>query len=148
MYQKVLLPLDSSKLAECALTEVKKLAEGGMVREIILLSVVDMPTFLDGDGIDRYPTVRKTYFEEFQKYLKGIGSRIAFEGVGVTTEVLEGNPAQMVINYAKRNAVDLIVIGTHGYSGIKRLMFGSVALKVLHDSDVPVLLVRTGSCKE
>jgi nucleotide-binding universal stress UspA family protein len=44
--------------------------------------------------------------------------------------------------------VDLIVIATHGYSGMKRLMFGSVALRVLHDSDVPVLLIRPKSIKE
>jgi nucleotide-binding universal stress UspA family protein len=148
MYQKILLPLDSSKLAECALVEAGKLAEGGLIHEIILLSVVDIPAFLDGDGIDRYSMIRKSYFEQFQEYLKGISSRVVFKGVGITTEVLEGKPAQMIINYVKRNAVDLIVIGTHGYSGIKRLMFGSVALQVLHNSDVPVLLVRPESCKE
>jgi nucleotide-binding universal stress UspA family protein len=52
MYQKVLVPLDSSELAECALPEVKKLAQGGMVREIILLSVIEIPTLNVGEGID------------------------------------------------------------------------------------------------
>jgi nucleotide-binding universal stress UspA family protein len=146
MYQKVLLPLDSSKLAECALAEVKKLAEGGFVRAIVLLSVVDIPMFHEGEGIDRYPMIRKSHFEELHKYLNGVSSRIDFKGVEVTAEIQEGNPAQMIINYTKKNAVDLIIIGTHGYSGIKRLMFGSVALQVLHESDVPVLLIQPESC--
>jgi nucleotide-binding universal stress UspA family protein len=147
MYQKVLVPLDGSELAECALAEVNKLAEGGLVREIALLSVVEIPTLAMGEGID-YPMLRKSRFEKFQKYLESVRSRVISEGIGVTTEVEEGNAAQMIINYVKKNAVDLIVIATHGYSGMKRLMFGSVALRVLHDSDVPVLLIRPKSIKE
>ncbi len=51
------------------------------------------------------------------------------------------------MNYAEANDVDLIVIATHGYTGMKKLMFGSVALRVLHDSHVPVLLIRSESCR-
>lgn len=147
MYQKVLVPLDGSELAECALAEANKLAEGGLVREIVLLSVVEIPTLAMGEGID-YPMLRKSRFEKFQKYLESVRSRVVSEGIGVTTEVQEGNAAQMIITYVKKNAVDLIVIATHGYSGMKRLMFGSVALRVLHDSDVPVLLIRPKSITE
>jgi len=147
MYQKVLVPLDGSELAECALAEANKLAEGGLVREIVLLSVVEIPTLAMGEGID-YPMLRKSRFEKFQKYLESVRSRVVSEGIGVTTEVQEGNAAQMIITYVKKNAVDLIVIATHGYSGMRRLMFGSVALRVLHDSDVPVLLIRPKSITE
>jgi nucleotide-binding universal stress UspA family protein len=97
MYQKVLVPLDGSELAECALAEVNKLAEGGLVREIALLSVVEIPTLAMGEGID-YPMLRKSRFEKFQKYLESVRSRVISEGIGVTTEVEEGNAAQMIIN--------------------------------------------------
>ena len=66
----------------------------------------------------------------------------------VVTEVSDGNAAQMISNYVKQNDMDLIVIATHGYSGMKKLIFGSVALQVLHDSDVPVLLIRPKFSKE
>ncbi len=147
MYQKILVPLDGSELAECALAEVKKLAEGGLVREVVLLSVVVIPTLNVGEGID-YSKLRESQFETIQKYLESIPSRIASKGIEVTTKILEGHTAERIIDYVKKNAVDLIVIATHGYSGMKRLMFGSVALQVLHDSHVPVLLIRAKSYKE
>ncbi|OPY08840.1 MAG: Stress response protein NhaX [Syntrophaceae bacterium PtaB.Bin095] len=71
-------------------------------------------------------------------------SRLRSEGMKVNAEVLEGETAHTIIDYAKENHVDLIVIATHGYKGVKRVMFGSVALKVLHDAHVPVLLIRPG----
>jgi nucleotide-binding universal stress UspA family protein len=141
MYSKVLVPLDGSEVAECALAEVGKLMEGGMVREIVLLSVIVIPTLALGEGFD-YPRFRKSHFDNSQRYLERIRSGIAREGLTVATEILEGNAAQMIVQYAGTHAVDLIVIATHGYSGMKKLMFGSVALQVLHESDVPVLLIR------
>ena len=146
MYQKVLVPLDGSELAECALAEVKKLAEGGLVRDVVLLSVISIPTLNVGEGID-YSMLRKSNFEKMQRYLEEITARVTLKGIGVTAKILEGNAAEMIIDYVKKNAVDLIVIATHGYSGMKKLMFGSVALQVLHDSYVPVLLIRPGSCR-
>src|SRR5512138_857200 len=141
MYPKVLVPLDGSELAECALEEVKKLVKGGLVREIVLFSVIAIPQLALGEGID-YQQFRKSHFDGFQEYLEKIRSRIASADVVVNAEVQEGNPAQMINNYVRKNAVDLLVIATHGYSGMKKLMFGSVALQVLHDADMPVLLIR------
>ncbi len=146
MYQKVLVPLDGSDLAECALTEVKKLAAGGLIREIILLSVVEVPTLNVGEGID-YSMLRKSQFEKIQQYLEDVPEKVAAKGVEVTTKILEGSAADTIINFVRSNAIDLIVIATHGYSGMKKLMFGSVALQVLHDAYVPVLLIRPKSLK-
>ena len=147
MYSRILVPLDGSDVAECALTEVRKLVESRMVSEIVLLSVVVIPSMAVGEGFD-YPMFRKTHFKRYELYLERIRSKIASEGITVTTEVEEGNASQMIINYVKKHAMDLIVIATHGYSGMKKLMFGSVALQVLHDSDVPVLLIRPKIHKE
>jgi len=147
MYKKILVPLDSSELAECALSEVKNLIAEGFPREIILLSVVTIPTLSVGEGID-YPTLKNSRFEKMRHYLEGVRERIAAEGITVKTELMEGDAAQMINSYVKKNAVDLIVIATHGYSGMKRLMFGSVALRVLHDAQVPVLLIRPEGHRE
>ena len=151
MYQKVLVPLDSSELAETALPEVKKLAGGGLIGEVILLNVFE----IDLMGIPTthtrmidINTLRNAHLDKSRKYLEKIQSELCSEGIKVTKESLEGKPAQAIVNYAEANDVDLIVIATHGYTGMKKLMFGSVALRVLHDSNAPVLLIRAGSGRE
>ncbi|MBN1545670.1 MAG: universal stress protein, partial [Syntrophaceae bacterium] len=77
----------------------------------------------------------------------GLQSKLSAEGLNVRTEVLEGNAAHTIIEYATENSVQLLVIATHGYTGMKRLMFGSVALRILHDAHMPVLLIRPESCR-
>jgi nucleotide-binding universal stress UspA family protein len=150
MYQKVLVPLDGSELAECALPEVKKLAGGGVIGEVILLNVFEV----DFMGIPTTHTrvvdinaLRNAQLDKSGKYLEKIQAELSSEGIKVKTESQEGTPAQTIVNYADANGVDLIVIATHGFTGMKKLMFGSVALRVLHDSPVPVLLIRPESCR-
>ena len=150
MYQKILVPLDGSKLAECALSHVKNLAKEGAVGEVILLNVVivRLPGRGEYSGLTDINTIRENLFMESRKYLADVESRLASEGIHVKTESLEGNrPADVIADYAQKNGAELIVLSTHGYTGLKKLMFGSVALRVLHDSHVPVLLVRPESCQ-
>ncbi|MEN6487813.1 MAG: universal stress protein, partial [Smithella sp.] len=82
------------------------------------------------------------------KYLADLQSRLGSEGIVVKTEILTGNrPAETISEYSRDNGIDLIIISTHGYTGLKKLMFGSIALEVLHNSHAPVLLVRPESCR-
>jgi nucleotide-binding universal stress UspA family protein len=144
MFQRVLVPLDGSKLAECALPYVRDLAQGGFVGEILLLNVVESPaTWLE--GID-YIAIKNTNLRQSTKYLTELQTKLTAEGLTVKVEVLEGMTTQTIVDYAREKGVDLIVIGTHGYTGMKKLMFGSVALRVLPDSHCPVLLIRPESC--
>ena len=150
MYQKVLVPLDGSDLAEAALPQVRNLAAGGFIGEVILLSIIEIDLMgipSTRAGVIDLPALRKDHFDRSQEYLEKIRSGLSAGGINVKTEAVEGKPAQTIVNYAEANDVDLIVIATHGYSGMKRLMFGSVALRVLHDSHVPVLLIRPESCR-
>jgi len=150
MYQKILVPLDGSELAENALTQVRNLAGGGFIGEVILLNIVEIDLMglstTHTRSID-LPGLRKAHLEKSQKYLEDVKSRLSSEGIKVKTETLEGRPAQTIVDYSQKNSVDLIIIATHGYSGMKRLMFGSVALRVLHDAHAPVLLIRPASCR-
>lgn len=148
MYQKILVPLDGSKLAECALSHVKNLVKDGAVGEVTLLNVVtvNLPGRAEYQSLVNINTVRENLFMESGKYLADVESQFASEGIHVITESLEGNrPADTISDYAQKNGVELIVIATHGYTGLKKLMFGSVALGVLHESHVPVLLIRPES---
>jgi len=154
MYKKVLVPLDGSALAECTLSHVKNLFKDGSVGEVTLLNVVkvDLPWAVMGS--DQYPkgfdlnAIREPLFTASRKYLADIESRLVSEGIKVKTESLEGNrPADTITEYAEKEGMDMIIIGTHGYTGLKKLMLGSVAFGVLHQSHIPVLLIRPESCR-
>ena len=145
MYQKVLVPLDGSKLAECALSEVRHLAKGGFVGEVLLISVLETHSTPFTESIDvsafRWARRAKSHI-----YLDFIRRSLLSEGIQAKAEVLEGNPVRAIVSYTADNAVDLIIIATHGYTGMKQVMLGSVALRVLHDARVPVLLIRPEEC--
>ena len=155
MYQKLLVPLDGSELAECTLSHVKSLIKDGSVGQVTLLNVVkvDFPWEL---GMSEYPEgikfdfneVREPLFAKSRDYLENKKAQLVSGGVEVRTESLEGNrPADTIVEFAEEKGVDLIIIGTHGYTGLKKLMMGSVAFSVLHQSHVPVLLIRPESCR-
>ncbi|MCE5262390.1 MAG: universal stress protein [Deltaproteobacteria bacterium] len=150
MYQKILVPLDGSKLAECALSHVKNLVKDGAVGEVILLNVSSVNIYRGGEaaGYMDMNSIKEGMSEKSQKYLADVESRLNSEGIKVKTESLEGyRAAETISDYAQNNGVDLIVIASHGYTGMKKLMLGSVALEVLHESHVPVLLIRPESCR-
>ena len=150
MYQKALVPLDGSPLAECVLSHIKQLAKEGLVKELTLLNVVKFDITWGGEYPERIDldAIRKPLFAAARKYLGEIESRLASEGIKVKTEAREGNrPADTITDYAREKGMDAIVIATHGYTGMKRLLLGSVAFGVLHQSPVPVLLIRPESCR-
>ena len=150
MYQKALVPLDGSPLAECVLSHIKQLAKEGLVKELTLLNVVKFDIPWGGEYPERIDldAIRKPLFAAARKYLGEIESRLASEGIKVKTEAREGNrPADTITDYAREKGMDVIVIATHGYTGMKRLLLGSVAFGVLNQSPVPVLLIRPESCR-
>ena len=157
MYKKVLVPLDGSALAECTLSHVKNLFKDGSVGEVTLLNIVkvDLPWAVIGSESDQYRrkpidinAIREPLFTASRKYLKNVESQLGSQGVKVITDSVEGNrPADTITEYAQEKGMDMIIIATHGYTGLKKLMMGSVAFGVLHQSHVPVLLIRPESCR-
>ena len=77
-----------------------------------------------------------------ENYLKKVVSRLKQNGVKFKTEVLVGRIGDSLIDYIKANDFDLIVIASHGRSGLRRWVRGSVADKILSGSHIPVLMVR------
>jgi nucleotide-binding universal stress UspA family protein len=150
MYRKVLVPLDGSKLAEYALDQVKMMAREGFAGEVTLLNVVKIEApyaELYGKHFE-LNQMRKAFLDSAGKYLADVQARLGAEGVRVKTEIVEADrPAPAITDFARKNGMELIVIATHGYTGLKKLMLGSVALSVLHDSHTPVLLIRPEACR-
>ena len=149
MYKKVLVPLDGSELAECALSHVKALMKEGAIGEVIVLNVVgvDIPWDEMDKGID-FNAFRQELINTSQEYLAKVAAQLNAEGVKVKTEFIEANrPSHVIADYAEKHGIDMIIITTHGYTGLQKLLLGSVAFKVLHEARVPVLLIRPESCQ-
>lgn len=150
MYKRILVPLDGSKLAECVLPHVQSIAKGCGVLEAVFLQVVEpfisasrFGVYLDQETIDRVNADNKAAAES---YLSELVKRTRYDGVSIKTEVTTGQPAESIADYAVRNPVDLIVIATHGRSGISRWAWGSVADRLLRSACVPILMVRAPGC--
>ena len=147
MYKKILVPLDGSKLAEQVLAYSTELA-GRLNADIALLTVC--PTGFQ-DSSPMYAEYINSIAEKLKTTVtakeKTEASGAAYSGTISGTSVA-GYPAEEILQFAEDNAVDLIIMGTHGYSGIKRWALGSTADKVLRESRVPVLLDRAGIIPE
>ncbi len=151
MYQKILVPLDGSQLAECVLPHVESIARGGGVQNVIFLRIVEpfhMPSgeasiYFSEEDVKRINSENRVTAES---YLNQLVSRTKYDGVTVKSEVLTGKAAGSIAEYVTKNEVDLIVIATHGRSGVSRWVWGSVADRVLRSACVPVLMVRAPGC--
>lgn len=148
MYRKMLVPLDGSQLAEVVFPYAKELA-GRLDLEIILLHVYSPAERESGAMhrayIDRVTDIIRRQSEEVEGRM---GVQPEKKAVQVQGEVAEGYPAEEILRYADKNDVDLILIATHGRSGVRRWAMGSVADKVLRASKVPVWLARAGIHEE
>jgi nucleotide-binding universal stress UspA family protein len=153
MYKKILVPLDGSKLAECALPHVEELAKGCDTEEVILVSVTERVKGYRALEDPSQPLGQQFVPEAFgkkekqaQKYLDRIAKAMAAKGINVSTEVLLWKPDEAIVGYAKQSRCDLIVMASHGRSGPSRWAHGSVADKVLRASGIPVLMIRARGC--
>ena len=154
MYQKILVPLDGSDLAECTLYHVETLFAHGFAGDVTLLNIVkvDIPwAKMYADRHNKQPfnivELRAKLFTASRKYLAKMASQLISKGIKVKIKALEANrPANAIMDYAKKNGMDLIVMATHGHTGFTKMMLGNVASSVLHESHVPVLLIRPESC--
>jgi nucleotide-binding universal stress UspA family protein len=88
-------------------------------------------------------TIRSLFEDQAEAYLERVASQVELSGVAVTTSVRQGQPARQIVAAAKELGVDAIAMSTHSRRGVSRLMFGSVAEQVLHETSLPVLLVRS-----
>jgi nucleotide-binding universal stress UspA family protein len=140
MYKKILVPLDGSELAGVALPYAEELA-GRLGSSVTLLFVSESAKFED-----EYLHMHQFYIQKMAENIKKDierkwGKQLAKE-IKVNSEILVGNPADKIIDYADEKNIGLIVMSTHGRTGIGRWAIGSVAYKVVKAVSTPVYLVR------
>ena len=135
MYSKIVVTLDGSSQAECALAHAQALAKGLGVK-LVLLQIVPYPEVRD-------EAVESDWAAEARRYMNEFAEAIRSEGVETETEVLWGEVAEKIVEYVEADKHALLVMSTHGRTGLARLAFGSVTERVLKEAKTtPVLMVR------
>jgi nucleotide-binding universal stress UspA family protein len=165
--QKILVPLDGSALAEAAIDYVKEIARRCDPVEVTLLQVVRLPSGqtssvskpVDGgfpgkrapaSTADADKEAHPIYREQemasarsaAEASMASAAKALKAADIRTRTEVIFGRPAQEIVDYADEGDFDLIVMCTHGRSGVQRWLLGSVADKVIRGTHQPVFVVR------
>lgn len=162
LYKKILVPLDGSDLAAQALPYAEEIARSANA-QLILLRVLEHPVSKvsalpgtsgvgvgGGVGVGSVGIVYSLWDDEAQKQaidelkepLDELVTSLKHRKVDAQVEIFTGDPASQIVDYAAMNHVDLIVMSTHGRSGLARWVHGSVANKVLHAAACAVCVVR------
>ena len=163
MYERILIPLDGSALAEGVLTYAGEVAEKFGSEVIIFQAIrpfgqVLAETAVPGDMV-MSPTAIQISADaaedevdrervEALEYLDAVCRRFREQGVLARSQVVEGAAGAAILDYAKDAEVSLIAMSTHGRGGLKRLVFGSIADEVLRNAHVPLLLIHPDDLSE
>lgn len=142
--ERILVPLDGSELGKAALpyAEMLTLKTGAAID---LLHVVSPPGAIEAslltgpDWIKLIQVLQKAG----EEYLKEVVQQLSERGIKASHEVVTGEPADKIVQYAEAKNVSLIAMSTHGRTGLARWVMGSIADKVVHAASVPVWLVRS-----
>jgi len=151
MYEKIMVPLDGSELAECVLPHLEGFIKGCHVSNVVFVRVVGPPPISHYGEVSLRPEIyeemESAMQSEAKDYLDQIKNRLKYEGTELHSEVLVGRVADSLADFTAKNDIDLILIATHGRSGVTRWVRGSIADKILRSSNVPVLMVRAPGSK-
>ena len=147
-YQNIVVPLDASTFAEQALDQAYELASA-MNATLHLISIVPPPHLLpihihkeEESRVLMRATLHQTEVERHEHYLTQKAEQFREQGIRVHTDVASGHPAEEILRFCTLHQEALLVMTTHGRSGLRRILLGSVAMKVVQEAHVPVLLVR------
>lgn len=136
MYDRILVPTDGGTATRAAATHAIDVASkyGATVHALYVVGT---------DRLERSGASREELEAEGRKATEAIAERASEEGVEFVTAIEEGRPSDRIFEYVSDNDVDLVVMGTHGRTGVGRVLLGSVAERVIRRSDVPVMAVRS-----
>ena len=151
MFQRILVPLDGSELAEKVLPHVRTIARSNNA-EIVLLRIAEYPydlyvgcdaySLFDPEFTKKTAGRKKAIQDDLTEYLEQITSNLQQDGLRVIAEVCDGPVVDTILASIDRLCVDLIVMSSLGDGGGNPCMIGSVADRVLRESKVQVFLVR------
>ena len=145
MYKKILVPLDGSKRAEAVLPHAEEMANR-YGAEIIFLRVEELYIMLEWDEVvdlakchEKFDTRKKAS----ESYLAQLKTEFLGKGIKADAHVVYGPVVKSLLTAAEEMDVDIIVMASHGLSGLPRTFYGSVTAGVLQKIDRPLLIIRT-----
>lgn len=138
LFDRILIPLDGSEIAEAILGQVCRLLRRKDA-DVILFQAATVPAQA---GLE-YGDLIASLKQEAEKYISSLTRQLVKEGVRARGIVKVGTEAGTILDVAEQEKATLIAMATHGRSGMPRFVFGSVAEKVLRASPVPVLVIRS-----
>lgn len=145
MYRTILVPLDGSRRAETILGHAELIAKQNNAK-VIFLKVEDEPLMLERDEVidtARYHLLFEKQKEASIKYLKGLQNDFSGKDIRAEIQLLYGSVVKSILKAAAEINADLIAMATHGWSGLARASYGSVAAGVLQAAEIPILLIRS-----
>jgi nucleotide-binding universal stress UspA family protein len=169
VYKKIVVPLDGSKLSEIVLPHIEEIASGCHIKDIELVTVTESLRVYapQSEPLEAYPqkyslsdrltgriyradseTLLKVPLDvgkmakSGRDYLLKVAKKLEEKGLNPRVNVLVGNVAEELVHFAEEENADLIIMASHGRSGISHWAIGSVAEKVFRATNIPVLLVK------
>lgn len=148
MYKRILLATDGSPTSQQALLETVKLAREGATIKVVTVIINPMASIPSPYGVDYVGMLRDAAVESGRAALEKSVQQLKEKGVNAEgclidlSETVGTRIASALLAEANEWPADLVVIGTHGYSGVKRFFLGSVAEELIRSSNIPVLLVH------
>jgi nucleotide-binding universal stress UspA family protein len=139
MYERIMVPLDGSRLAEVVLPYTEELA-AKLGSEIILLSVAES---MESEEYHRHQISIERVVEATRQHAERYLDKSQARPIVIRPVVVVGHPAEQIVGYAEKQDIDLIIMSTHGRSGIGLWALGSMANKVVRAIERPVVLIRT-----
>ncbi|SEQ43706.1 universal stress protein [Natrinema salaciae] len=147
MYERILIPTDGSETAETAVEHALDLAEqyGAEVHALYVVDTNAMSLSLGGEQLDRIEQGQYGEMDEVRERAERatgyVTDRAAERGIDTVEHVSAGRPHSMIANYVDDNGIDLVVMGSHGRSGVRRALLGSVTERTLRSTRAPVLVI-------
>lgn len=144
-YKHILVPVDESPMSYAAAEQARSLAKE-LNCPVTIMSVIAVDPFVGVDFYKVAPAITDYFIQaeqNAQNRLAEIEQSFSREGIQVDTKIIRGVAAsEGIIQIANEIGADLIIMGSHGHTGVKKMMLGSVAQNVLTQSPVPVLIVK------
>jgi nucleotide-binding universal stress UspA family protein len=142
MYKKILFPTDGSKFSEKAINHVLFIAKNSGA-EILALSVIETNFSIGLPADDTINSINKLLRKEAEKNLKEVKELgEVHDSVKISTKIVEGSPADSILEIAEKESIDLIIMGSSGKTGFNRFLIGSVADKVVKNASCAVLVAH------
>jgi nucleotide-binding universal stress UspA family protein len=148
MFKQIIVPIDGSDCAAQAVDVAAVLAkEQGATCTVCMVVDIAQAAALGFATPEIVSGWLKTVHEQAETIVLDAAAQLRAKGVPAKTEVVEGHPTDAILQVAKKQGGDIIVMGSHGRTGLRRLFLGSVAETVLRSADIPVLVVRQTRAK-